>query len=320
MTRSEDRSTSALRSSPLPRTRLVGVGLACATAAVSGVAVFVNGYAVKRFPDPTTYTTAKNLVAALALVALAVAATRARSEEGLSRPQGRREWLGLVAVGVVGGSAPFVLFFEGLSRASSTDAAFIHKTLVVWVALLAVPLLGERLGWPHIAAIAMLIGGHAVLASDPASIAAGAGEAMVLAATLLWAAEVVLAKWLLRSVTSLTVGVARMGFGVVLLILWAGLRGELATLVELTAAAWAWALLTGVILTAYVVTWYAGLARAQAVDVTAVLVGGAVLTAVLDTGVNGVPLADPLGLSLIAAGTALVAVVAGRNSRGAPAR
>ncbi len=44
---------------------------------------------------------------------------------------------------------------------------------------------------------------------------------------------------------------------------------------------WRWILLTGLLLTAYVATWYAALARAQAVDVTAVLVFGAVVTALL---------------------------------------
>ena len=56
-------------------------------------------------------------------------------------------------------------------------------------------------------------------------------------------------------------------------------RGAAADLLALTAAQWGWALLTGLLLTAYVATWYAALARAQAVDVTAVLVFGAVVTA-----------------------------------------
>ena len=50
-------------------------------------------------------------------------------------------------IGVIGGSVPFILFFNGLAMASAPSAAFIHKTLFVWVVLLAVPFLGERLGW-----------------------------------------------------------------------------------------------------------------------------------------------------------------------------
>ena len=64
---------------------------------------------------------------------------------------------GLAAVAVVGGSVPFLLFFESLARASSIQAAFIHKTLVVWVTLLAVPLLSKRIGPAHVATIGLLV-------------------------------------------------------------------------------------------------------------------------------------------------------------------
>jgi hypothetical protein len=91
------------------RTRAAGVVLAGATACVSGVAVFVNGYGVRRVPDPTTYTTAKNLVAALALAVVLIVATTGRSTAGLALPRTNRRWWGLLAVGVLGGSVPFVL-------------------------------------------------------------------------------------------------------------------------------------------------------------------------------------------------------------------
>ena len=47
-------------------TRRNGLLLALATACVSGLAVFLNSYGVKAFGDPTTYTTAKNVVADIA--------------------------------------------------------------------------------------------------------------------------------------------------------------------------------------------------------------------------------------------------------------
>jgi len=122
--------------SALARTRAAGAALALIAALVSGVAVFVNGYGVHAVKDATVYTTAKNLVAAVLLGALAALATARRSPARLTRPRGRRQWAGLAVVAVVGGSVPFVLFFEGLARASSVQAAFIQKTLVVWVALL----------------------------------------------------------------------------------------------------------------------------------------------------------------------------------------
>ncbi len=59
-------------------------------------------------------------------------------------------------------------------------------------------------------------------------------------------------------------------------------------------------------LAAYVGTWHLALAKAPAVDVTAVLVGGAVVTAVLRRVVAGQALPSPIGLALIAIGVAFV--------------
>jgi drug/metabolite transporter (DMT)-like permease len=303
----------------LPSTRVAGVVLAAVTACVSGVSVFVNGYGVRRMPDPTTYTTAKNLVAAVLLSGLLLVATGARSSEGLTWPSDRTGRLGLAAVAVVGGSVPFVLFFEGLARAASTDAAFLHKTLVVWVAVLAVPFLHERIGRPHVLAIGLLVAGQALLASDPTTLRPRTGELMVLAATLLWSAEVVVAKrTIARGVSPLTLGTARMAGGVIVLLGWALLRGELGALTGLGADAWAWALVTGALLTLYVATWCSALARAGAVDVTAVLVFGAVITALLDRTLEGVPLPDTLGLALLAAGTAAALLAAVRTRAPSP--
>ncbi len=305
----------------VPETRSWGVGLAFAAAMISGVAIFVNSHALPRFPGPTVYTTAKNLTATVLLGTLLAVSTARRSPAGLTSPSTRAERLGLGVVGVLGGGVAFVLFFEGMSRASSTDAAFIHKTLVIWVAIGAVVFLHERLGPWHLVAIAALLVGEAVLTEDLGSMVAEAGEVMILAATLLWSVEVLVAKRLLRTLSPLTVGTCRLGIGLVVLMGWLALSGDISTLTGLSARQWGWAVLTGTILTGYVLTWYSALARAQAVDVTAVLVLGAVVTALLDVVFEGSPLLPDLGgLLLIAAGAALmrVAVSAEKTDPAAP--
>jgi drug/metabolite transporter (DMT)-like permease len=290
--------------------------LALATACISGVAVFLNSYGVKAFGDATTYTTAKNVVATLVLVAIIAAMSASRREAGLTRPSQPGQWAGLALVGVFGGAIAFVLFFEGLALASSVDAAFLQKTLLVWVALLAVPLLGERLGALQVAAIALLVLGQIGLAGGVTTIL-GRGQLMVLGATLLWAAEVIIAKRLLADLSSWTVGLTRMGIGSVVLVAWTLIRGHGGALTALTGHQWMWVLVTGVILAGYVSTWFAALSRAPAVDVTAVLVIGAVITAVLADAVNGTPLVPQLGwLALLLVGAVLVGVP-GWRGRGA---
>jgi len=299
-----------------PRTR--GLTLAFGTAAISGVAVFVNSYGVRAVPDATVYTTAKNLVAAALLALLAVAAVRSRGAAGHRRPALPRkpaQLAGLLGVGVIGGSVPFVLFFEGLARAESTQAAFIHKTLLVWVALMAVPLLGERLRGTHVAAIALLLTGQALLGGGlPGLGAAGGGEALILGATLLWSVEVVVAKWLLRGTSPATLGLARMGLGAAVLLGWVAVSGRFDTLTGLTATGWMWAAVTGAILAGYVATWFGALSLAPAVDVTAVLVVAAIVTGLLNAAVNGaVPTgATAFGMVLLATGAGLIALAQAR--------
>ena len=213
----------------------------------------------------------------------------------------------MLAVGLIGGAVPFVLFFEGLSRAGSTDAAFVHKTLVLWVALLAVPLLGERLGLRHVAAIGLVLWGQAELGGGIA-LGADRGVALIAAATGCWAVEVIVAKRLLADLSPLTVGTARMAIGSMFLVAWT-VATTGSELVALDAGQVGWLLLTGALLTGYVATWYSALARAPAVDVTAVLVLGALITALLGTVVDDVAI-GPLvpGLALLAAGATLIVV------------
>ena len=307
------------RPSSIPRTRGWGVALALITATISGVSIFVNGYGVrsKAFANPSAYTTAKNVVAALLLLMFLAVTSSTRSDEGWTRPHGL-QWLGLSVVGIFGGGVAFVLFFEGLARASSVHAAFIQKSLVVWVAILAVLFLRERLSVAHLGAIALLVTGLIGVEGGLRGFRFGAGETMIAAATLLWSVEVIVAKRLLASLSSLTIGVARMAIGVGVLVGWTIVSGKAGGLIHAGATDWKWALVTGALLAAYVTTWFAALARAQAVDVTAVLVLGAVITALLQAGVQNVALRPHgLGLISIAAG-ALVAVVLGARAAREP--
>lgn len=302
----------------IPATLRWGILLALATAAISGVSIFVNSLAVKQLPDPALYTTLKNGVAAVFLLALAAATVRPASVRAIPR----RSWGWLLLIGAIGGSIPFVLFFTGLAQASAPSAAFIHKTLFIWVALLAVPLLGERLGLAQLAALAVLLVGQALILT-PAGVTWGTGETLIAAATLLWAAETIVARRVLATVPSGVVAAARLGFGLVVLVGYLAISGGLAGIAALQPVQWAWVLLTGLFLTGYVATWFAALQRAPASLVTAILVLGAPVTAgiqALQTGSAPAPqaLAGQL-LVLAAGGTIAVLAVRRRAAAAVPA-
>jgi drug/metabolite transporter (DMT)-like permease len=284
----------------LPATRSTGLALAAVTATISGVSVYLNATAAKLVPDAVVFTTLKNTLAVLALVVLAALVVRPDEVRAIDRRD--RAWLGII--GVVGGGIAFVLFFSGLAMASAPSAAFIHKTMFIWVALMAGPFLGERLGWLPVAALGVLLLGQ-ILVLPPLGITWGAGETLIAAATILWSVEVILAKRVLARVCSPIVGVARLGIGLAVLIAFLVVTGRIGGIVGLDAVAWIWVGVTGLLLSGYVGTWFAALKRAPATEVTSILVVGAVITGMLSAISRGV-VPEPL----TAGGYALIALAA----------
>lgn len=280
-----------------------GVLLALGAAAVSGLSIYLNAFGVKLVSDAAVYTTAKNGVAAVILVGGALvlgAAREARTLDGRHRA-------GLVAIAVIGGSIPFVLFFSGLAVATAPTAAFIQKTLFIWVALMAAPFLGERLGLIQVAALGVLLAGQ-VLIAPPTGMGWGPGETMIAVATLLWSVEIVVAKRLLVVVSAPLLGAVRMGLGFVFLLGYLALTGRLGGLATIGGEALLWILVTGVLLAGYVATWFGALRLAPATTVTCILVAGAVVTGALSSLSNGTTpdLRVVLGYILIVVAVALV--------------
>lgn len=293
--------------------RAPGVLAAAGTALVSGVSVFVNGYGVHSMPDAATYTTAKNLVAALVLVTAVLVGRRVRPpsprrEDAGDGDQRARRWgrrAGLAYVAVLGGGVAFVLFFDGLARMSAEPAAFLHDTLVIWVALLCWALRSERLSVLNLAAIGLLVTGQILLGGGIGHLVASGGALLVLGATLLWSIEVVVAKRLLGELSPARLGLVRMGGGAVVLVAYLALDGQLGTLVSLDRAQLGWVLLTGTLLAGYVATWFVALERGRALDVTSVLVGSVLVTALLQAlSGRSLPSGQLAGLLLVLGGAA----------------
>jgi drug/metabolite transporter (DMT)-like permease len=312
-----DESLASQRNAPaIPKTLRWGIALALATALISGISIWINAFAVKQLPDPAVYTTLKNGVAALLLLGLAAITVRPVQVREIPR----RSWAWIAVIGVIGGSLPFVLFFTGLAQASAPSAAFIHKTLFVWVALLAVPFLGERLGLVQLGALGVLLAGQALVLT-PSGVTWGSGETLIAAATLLWAVETIVAKRVLRAVPSQVLAVGRLGGGLVVLLGYLAATGKLGVVAGLTPVQLGWALLTGLFLFGYVGTWFAALQRAPASLVTAILVLGAPVTALAQVAQTGALPAIPAlsGQLLILVAGATLALPALLRLRGGSA-
>ena len=295
-------------------TRATGIAIAFVTAVVSGIAVYVSAKGVSHFDDATVYTTAKNAVAGLLLVAIALPLLITR--RATPGQTGRLDPV-LAASGSASSRSPASAgAFRSCSSSRDSRARLrrrrpssTRRSSYGWRSSPSSSCASESgrstsprsLWW--CAGQAWLVGGGL------GTVTFGAGEAMILAATLLWSIEVILAKHLLGQLDTRMLAAARMGLGTVVLLGWLAVSGRGGDLFALGSEQWMWAIATGLLLTAYVATWYAALARAQAVDVTAVLVFGAVVTALI-AGVADGAVVDPVGTALVTAGAVLVALVA----------
>jgi drug/metabolite transporter (DMT)-like permease len=258
------------------RTR--GIYLAILTAIISGVSIFVNKFAVDAIRQPLVFTAVKNSGVAMLIIAGLLISGKWRKVLKVSG----KELISLVAVGIIGGSLPFYLFFTGLASIPAINGALIHKTLVLWVAIMAGKVLKEKISKTTLLAVLLLFGAN-VLVGGFSGFKFGTGEILVLAATILWAAETVLVKKILPKTDPDVLIAARMGFGSLILLSAASIfePAALAKSLILSPSQFFWLGLTTVALWGYVTSWYRALLAAPATIVTAVLVGSTLITNIL---------------------------------------
>ncbi|HAO81303.1 MAG: hypothetical protein UV57_C0009G0007 [Parcubacteria group bacterium GW2011_GWD2_43_10] len=252
------------------------VSLALSAAVISGLANFFNKVGITVVSDAVLYTFIKNGLVAIIFLAILVLSTRWREIKQLNKG----DWVKLMAIGAIGGSLPFILFFTGLAMTSAVSASLIHKTLFIWVALLAMPFLGERLGKIQWAALGLLLFGNFFLGSWQ-QLTLGKGELLILAATLLWAVENIIAKRALQNISSLLVASARMVLGSALILLVVLVQGKAGLISNLSYEQWSWAILAAGLLFGYVICWYSALKSAPASIVASLLVPASLVTSLL---------------------------------------
>jgi drug/metabolite transporter (DMT)-like permease len=262
----------------MDNTQTKGVYLAIATAFISGIAIFVNKFAVGAIAPPLVFTATKNAGVGLLILTILFVSKKWKLISKLTK----KEIVYLFSIGVIGGSIPFYLFFTGLSEASAVSVAIIHKTLVLWVAVLAIPFLQENLSKEKIIAILLLFASN-FLVGGFNGFQFSKGELMILAATIFWAIENVLAKKVLTTTDPDIVTASRMGFGSIILLGTAILTApqSLLGVFALSGTQLIWMMLTASTLLAYIATWYRALKLAPATTVSSVLVGSALVTNIL---------------------------------------
>jgi len=245
---------------------------------ISGLSNFLNKFGLDAVgKNAYQYTTLKNIAAALILSLILLARpgifAKLKSIKRIDR-------LKLLFIGLIGGSIPFLLYFQGLSLTSAVSASFIHKTLFIWVGMLAWPILKENFSKWQIIAFAALIFGNLIFDGFKL-MDFGYAELLILGAVLMWALENVIAKKILKDVDSGILAWARMFFGSIILIGYLLMTNNFSGLLSVSLGQWSWVLLVGLLLAGYNLSWYGALKRLPATVAASALVLASPITTLL---------------------------------------
>lgn len=254
--------------------------LSFVTAVISGFSIFLNStYLVKIIKDPYALTSARNILVTVFLSALLLGVSKWIKLSHLTWKQ----WGQLILIGIIGGSIPFLFFFKGLSISTSAavNGAFIHKTLFLYVTILAIVFLKEKLSFWQFGALGVLLAGT-YLAGGPKNWHFGQGEKFVFIAVILWSIEYIIAKKILKNMPSLVVAWGRMFFGSIILIGFLLFTHKFGNVQSLNPTQWGWLVGTGLLLFGYTITWYTALKYAPATVVTSILTLGFPVTVILN--------------------------------------
>ena len=252
-----------------------GYRLVFSTAIISGFSVFVNKFGVSAV-NPNIYTFLKVLVVAIFLTGLLLFLKDWQKLKSLTKKQ----WFLLMIIGFVGGSVPFLFFFEGLSMTNAAQGSFIYKTMFIWVTFLAALFLREKIDKKFLlGGLLLLFGSLILLKKLPHSL--NQGDLLIFLATLFWAAENTISKYALRDLEGRIVAWARMFFGALFILIFLSATNQLSLILNLNLEQISWVLITAVILFGYVMTWYSGLKFISVSKATVILLLGSPITTLL---------------------------------------
>jgi len=279
-----------------------GLLLIFSTAVISGFSIFINKFGVNEF-NPYLFAFLKNLVVAAFLIGFILGLKEFKNLKTLCR----KDWFVLTLIGLIGGCVPFLLFFKGLALTTAANGAFIHKTMFIYVALLATVFLKEKIPNRFLIAGAFLLMGNLFFLKF-LPYGAGQGDLLILLATLFWAAENIISKHALKTLSSRIVAFGRMGIGSVFILIFLILTGNTQAISNLTPLHFQWVMISAIFLFGYVITWYSGLKQISVTKATTILLLGSPITSLLTFVFQGqvFTIHQALGSFLLLVGIAIV--------------
>lgn len=286
----------------------LGILLALCTAVLSGIAIPANKLFIVK-TDPAVFTAVRGIIIGVLFLALSLWLNRGKKTKLF-----KVDWKYLAGIAVIGGAAAFLLYFNGLQLTTASRAAFLHKTLPIYTAILAFLFLGEKLTKKTVAVIAVMFVGVYLIYStalSPGELWSNPqlGDLLVLAAAFLWGVENVIAKKaMIKGEDNFIVSFSRMFFGGLILFGAVILLGKTDALLALSSQQLVNIAISTLLLFGYVLTYYWAIKLIDVSKAATLLLLAPVITFTVGVTFLGepAPLIQIIGSVLILAGAYFV--------------
>jgi len=233
-----------------------GTLLAVLAATVSGFSIIANKVFIVDL-DPVIFTSIRALLISIVCFIISSIECNFKYKQFKKVP-----WKYLILIGLIGGGIAFLLFFTGLKLTTGGRAAFLQKTLPIYVIIFAFVFLKEKITKKQLFALIIMIAGLIVLTSsqiEPTILWSNPslGDLLIIFATIFWAIESVMSKYtMLKKESVFVVTFSRMFFGAVFLFAIAILWNKVYLLTMLTTQQLFNIYISTIILFYYVFLWY----------------------------------------------------------------
>ena len=286
-----------------------GTLLAILAAVVSGFSIIANKIFIVDL-DPIIFTSVRALF--IGLVCFIISSIECDFKYKKFK---KVSWKPLIAIGFIGGAIAFLLFFTGLKLTTGGRAAFLHKTLPIYVTILAFLFLKEKITKKQVFALIIMFIGLIVLTSSQISPSIfwsdpSFGDLLVISATILWAVENIISRYtLIRKESVFVVTFARMFFGAMFLFAIAILLDNTYLLYQLTSQQIFNIYISTIILFYYVFLWYWSIKFINVSKAVTLLLLSPVISLILGVIIldEPVPILQLVGSALILIGAYVVA-------------
>jgi len=234
----------------------LGTLFAIIAAFISGLAIPINKIFVVDL-DPTVFTAVRALFIGIIFFILASFQSKFNYKKFKKVP-----WKYLLAIGLIGGSFAFLMFFTGLKFTTAGRGAFLHKTMPLYITVFAFIFLKEKISRRQAYALIIMLIGTLILYSTQITpsdfwLNPSLGDLLVIGATILWSIENIIGKKIMiKGESNFIVSFARMFFGAIILFAVVLLQDKLNLLLTLTIQQIINLSISTIILFGYVFFWY----------------------------------------------------------------